>query len=85
MSRPLALRKVTPAAPGPLAFEEVVYEAERLASAAYVLATYLESRQEPEAQQTAVLLTDALERQAGLLRQFMERPDDPAEAPEQTG
>ena len=91
MTRPLALRKVTPAAPGPLAFEEVVYEAERLAGAAYVLSVYLEGREEPEAQQTAVLLTDALLRQAALLRQtallrlFMERPDDPAEAPEQTG
>jgi hypothetical protein len=32
--RPLALRKATPPAPEPVAFEEVVYEAERLASAA---------------------------------------------------
>ena len=79
MRRPLALRKVTPPASGPVAFEEVVYEAERLASAAYVLATYLESRQEPEAQQTAVLLTDALERQAAALRLFMDTADDPAE------
>ncbi len=62
MTRPLALRKVTSPPPGPLAFEEVVYEAERLASAAYVLSIYLEGREEPEAQQTAVLLTDALER-----------------------
>ena len=78
MSRqPLALRKATPPPPGPLAFEEVVYEAERLASAAYVLTTHLENRQEPEAQQTAVLLTDALERQAAALRLFMDTPDDP--------
>ena len=77
MKRPLALRKVTPPAPGQVAFEQVVYEAERLAGAAYVLATYLENRQEPEAQQTAVLLTDALERQAGLLRLFMDTADDP--------
>ncbi len=61
----------------PLAFEEVVYEAERLASAAYVLSIYLEGREEPEAQQTAVLLTDALERQAAALRLFMDTPDDP--------
>ncbi len=77
MRRPLALRKVVPPPPGPLAFEEVVYEAERLAGAAYVLAAYLENRQEPEAQQTAVLLTDALERQAAALRLFMDTPDDP--------
>ncbi len=62
LGRWLALRKVTPPPPGPLAFEEIVYEAERLASAAYVLSIYLEGREEPEAQQTAVLLTDALER-----------------------
>ena len=85
MRRQLALRKVTPPAPEPVAFEAVVYEAERLASVAYVLATYLEDREEPEAQRTAVLLTDGLERQAALLRLFMHRPDDPAEAPEQPG
>ena len=72
MSRPLALRKATPAPPGSLAFEEVVYEAERLASAAYVLSIYLEGREEPEAQQTAVLFT-------AVLRRFMDTPDDPAE------
>ncbi len=85
MRRPLALRKVVPPPPGPLAFEEVVYEAERLAGAAYVLASYLENWLEPEAQQTGVLLRDALERQAAALRRFMDLPDDPAEAPEQTG
>jgi hypothetical protein len=55
----------------------VVYEAERLAGLAYVLSIYLEGREEPEAQRTAVLLTDALERQAAALRLFMDTPDDP--------
>ena len=77
MRRPLALRKVTPPPPGLLAFEEVVYEAERLAGLAHVLSIYLDGREEPEAQQTAVLLTDALEWQAAALRRFMDTPDDP--------
>ena len=77
MRRPLALRKVAAPAPGPLAFEEVVYEAERLAGLAYVLSIYLEGREEPEAQRTTVLLTDALKRQAAALRLFMDTPDDP--------
>jgi hypothetical protein len=42
--------------------------AEPLAGAAYVLASYLAGRQETDAQQTAQLLADALERQAKLLR-----------------
>ena len=77
MSHPLAPRKLTPPPPGPLAFEQVVHQAERLAGAAYVLSVYLEGREEPEAQRTAVLLTDALERQAAALRCFMDTPDDP--------
>ena len=77
MSRPLALRKVALPPPGPLPLEEVVYEAERLAGLAYVLSIYLEGREEPEAQRTAVLLTDALKRQAAALRLFMDTPDDP--------
>ena len=79
MSRPLALRKVALPPPGPLPLEEVVYEAERFAGLAYVLSIYLEGREESAAQQTAVLLTDALERQAAALRRFMDMPDDPAE------
>ncbi len=42
--------------------------AEPLAGAACVLASYLAGRQETDAQQTAQLLADALERQAKLLR-----------------
>ena len=81
MTVPLALRKVTPPAPGPVAFEAVVYEAERLAGAAYVLTVYLEHEGETEEKQAAELLTEALKRQAALLRLFMHRPDDPAEVP----
>ena len=58
---------------------------ERLAGAAYVLNLYLEQMDEIDPQRAAALLSEALERQAALLRLFMERPDDPAEAPEQTG
>ena len=80
MTRPLALRKVTPPAPEPVAFEAVVYEVERLAGAAHVLNLSLEQTEETDGQRTAALLAEALERQAALLRLFMGRPDDPAEA-----
>jgi len=84
--RPLALREVTPPAPAPVAFEEAVHEAERLAGAGWVLASFLEdSTGEVEATWAAQLLVHGLERQAKLLRLFMYRPDDPAEAPEQRG
>jgi hypothetical protein len=76
---PLALRKAALPAPEPVAFEEAVYEAEWLASAAYVLASYLAEPEETDAKRTAQLLADALERQAALLRAFMDSPDDPAE------
>ncbi len=80
MRRPLALSKVAPPAPEPVAFEEAVYEAERLAGAGWVLASFLEdSTGEVEATRAAQLLTYGLERQAKLLRLFMDTPDDPAE------
>ena len=81
MTRPLALRKVIPPAPEPVAGETLVYAADQHAGLAHLISSQLSVGDDPDAYQAAALLADALERQAALLRLFMERPDDPAEVP----
>ena len=76
--RPLAFRNVLPPAPEPVAFEQVVYAADRHAGLAHLISNHLSATDETDAHQAATLLADALERQATLLRAFMETSDDAA-------
>jgi hypothetical protein len=65
-----------------VAFEQVVHEVERLAGAAWVVASFLEDRSEElPATQAAQLLTAGPERQAALLRLFMAGPGRPEGGP----
>ena len=77
MTRPLAFRKVLPPSPEPLAFEQLVYNAEHLTASALLLTNFLEQQKETDGMGAAQLLADGLHRQATLLRQFMDTADDP--------